>query len=91
MLSPSQASESSSDDRLDVLGRALFVETGSPGVHGRSALFETVIEGLSALITRHREPGTEVLRFPPVMSRSHVEKAGELPSPARLRLWPDRR
>ena len=73
---PSQAREALSEDRLDVLGRSLFAQTGSPGVHGRTALFETVIEGLSALITRHREPGTEVLRFPPVMSRSHVEKAG---------------
>ena len=63
-----------------MLGRSLFAQTGSPGVHGRTALFETVIEGLSALITRHREPGTEVLRFPPVMSRSHVEKAGYLAS-----------
>jgi seryl-tRNA synthetase len=49
-------------------------------VHGRTALFESVIEGLSALITRHREAGTEVLRFPPVMTRGHVEKAGYLHS-----------
>ena len=33
---------------------------------------------LSALITRRREPDTEVLRFPPVMTRRHVEKAGYL-------------
>ncbi len=77
---PSQAHESPSEDRLDVLGRSLFAQTGSPGVHGRTALFESVIDGLSALITRHREAGTEVLRFPPVMSRSHVEKAGYLAS-----------
>jgi seryl-tRNA synthetase len=80
MLSSSQARELSPEDRLDVLGRSLFAATGSPGVHGRTALFETVIEGLSALITRRREPGTEVLRFPPVMTRSHVEKAGYLGS-----------
>jgi seryl-tRNA synthetase len=66
------------EDRLEALGRSLFAPTGSDGVHGRTALFESVIDGLSALITRHREPGTEVLRFPPVMSRSHVEKAGYL-------------
>jgi seryl-tRNA synthetase len=41
-------------------------------------VFETVIEGLSAFITQRREPDTEVLRFPPVMSRRHVEKAGYL-------------
>jgi hypothetical protein len=66
------------EDRLAALGRSLFESTGSNGVHGRTALFETVIEALSALITQHREPDTEVLRFPPVMSRRHVEKAGYL-------------
>ena len=58
MLQPSQARAdvpSASEDRLDVLGRSLFAETGSPGVHGRTALFESVIDGLSALITRLRE------------------------------------
>jgi seryl-tRNA synthetase len=66
------------EDRLDALGRALSAPTGSDGVHGRTALFETVIEALSALITRHREADTEVLRFPPVMSRRHVERCGYL-------------
>ena len=66
------------EDRLAALGRSLFEPTGSNGVHGRTALFETVIAALSALITQRREPDTEVLRFPPVMSRRHVEKAGYL-------------
>ena len=44
------------------------------------ALFEDVVVGLTALISRHREPGTEVLRFPPVMSRRHLEKSGYLKS-----------
>jgi seryl-tRNA synthetase len=66
------------EDRLEALGRSLFEPTGSNGVHGRTALFETVIAALSALITQQRERDTEVLRFPPVMSRRHVEKAGYL-------------
>jgi seryl-tRNA synthetase len=66
------------EDRLEALGRSLFTPTGSNGVHARTALFETVIEALSALITRHREPDTEVLRFPPVMSRRYVERSGYL-------------
>ncbi len=66
------------EDRLEALGRALFEPTGSEGVHGRTALFETVIAALTALITRRRESDTEVLRFPPVMARRHVEKAGYL-------------
>jgi seryl-tRNA synthetase len=68
------------DDRLDPLGRSVLQSTGSGGVHARTALFEDVIQGLAGLITRHREPGTEVLRFPPVMSRRQVEKAGYLHS-----------
>ncbi len=80
VASPRRCPLPASEDRLDVLGRSLFAETGSPGVHGRTALFETVIDGLTALITRLREPGTEVLRFPPVMTRGHVEKAGYLGS-----------
>jgi seryl-tRNA synthetase len=39
-----------------------------------------VVQGLSGLITRHRERGTEVLRFPPVMNRRQVEKSGYLHS-----------
>jgi seryl-tRNA synthetase len=66
------------EHRLEALGRSLFQPTGSHGVHARMALFETIIEALSALITQHREADTEVLRFPPVMSRRHVEKAGYL-------------
>jgi seryl-tRNA synthetase len=66
------------EDRLKALGRELFAPTGSNGVHGRTELFETIIEALSALIGRHREPNTEVLRFPPVMNRRHVEKSGYL-------------
>ena len=38
------------------------------------------MNGLAALISRHREPGTEVLRFPPVMSRRQLEKSGYLKS-----------
>ena len=66
------------EDRLEALGRALFAPTGSSGVHARTALFETAIEALSTLITGHREADLEVLRFAPVMSRHHVEKAGYL-------------
>src|ERR1700722_19494992 len=64
--------------RLEVLGRSLFAATGSKGVHARTSLFETVVDALSMLVTRHREPDTEVLRFPPVMSRRYVERSGYL-------------
>ena len=53
---------------------------GVDGVYARTGLFEQVVNGLTALITEYREPGTEVLRFPPVMSRRQVEKSGYLKS-----------
>src|SRR5580698_6816386 len=65
---------------LDAIAEKLLLPTGIDGVYTRTAAFETVVEALSALISRHREPGTEVLRFPPVMSRRQVEKSGYLKS-----------
>src|SRR5580693_8374756 len=62
------------------IARALLMQSGAEGVHARSAAFEQVIEHLSILISRHREPGSEVLRFPPVMSRWQLETSGYLHS-----------
>src|SRR4029077_11047057 len=67
-------------DPLDHLADKLFHTMGADGVYARTALYEDVVEKLAALITRHREPGTEVMRFPPVMSRSQLEKSGYLKS-----------
>ena len=61
-------------DPLDPLRKALFHEMGADGVYARTALYEEMIERLAALITRHREPGTEVMRFPPVFARADYEK-----------------
>lgn len=69
-----------SKDRLDSNIHALFLPSGSDGVSARTALFEQAIDGLTVFINRLREPETEVLRFPPVMSRSQIEKAGYLHS-----------
>ncbi|MBV9862636.1 MAG: amino acid--[acyl-carrier-protein] ligase [Alphaproteobacteria bacterium] len=65
---------------LATLGPVLFRPMGADGVYARTALYEEVIERLARLISRHREPGTEILRFPPVMSRHQVEKSGYLKS-----------
>jgi seryl-tRNA synthetase len=67
-------------DTLDHLADALFHRMGSDGVYARTALYEDMVERLAALITRHREPNTEVMRFPPVMSRAQLEKSGYLKS-----------
>jgi len=67
-------------DALDHLTDTLFHRMGADGVYARTELYEDVVERLAALITRHREPGTEVMRFPPVMSRAQLEKSGYLKS-----------
>jgi seryl-tRNA synthetase len=60
--------------------QALFQSSGVDGVRARTQLFESAVEGLTGLISRLREPDTEVLRFPPVTNRSHIEKSGYLHS-----------
>jgi seryl-tRNA synthetase len=62
------------------LAETLFRSSGVDGLHARTARFERVVDGLQGLITRHREPGVEVLRFPPVMSRRNLETSGYLHS-----------
>src|SRR5580765_7721306 len=59
---------------------ALLAPMGVDGVYARTGLYEKVVDSLAALITRHREPDTEVFRFPPVMSRRILEKSGYLKS-----------
>jgi len=69
-----------STERLEAITSSILQPTAANGVQGRTAPFEEVIGGLTALITSHRAPGTEVLRFPPVMSRALLEKSGYLKS-----------
>ncbi|WFU38820.1 amino acid--[acyl-carrier-protein] ligase [Bradyrhizobium sp. CB82] len=73
-------SSSRPSDPLDYLTDLLFHEMGSPGVYGRTALYEDVVERLAVLISRYREADTEVMRFPPVMNRAQLEKSGYLKS-----------
>src|SRR4029077_20778309 len=60
--------------------QTLFHPMEIDGVYARTALYEQVIDALSGLITRNRDPGTEVLKFPPIMSRRILEKSGYLRS-----------
>src|SRR5271168_551671 len=69
-----------SENDADSLMRALLVPSPVGGVYARTGLFEQIIEGLSFFISRNREPDTQVLRFPPVMSRSQLERSGYLHS-----------
>jgi seryl-tRNA synthetase len=64
--------------KLESVAHALLRPSGVDGVYVRTALFEEIIDALSALIGRYREPDTEILRFPPVMSRRQLETSGYL-------------
>jgi seryl-tRNA synthetase len=72
--------EDAGDDRLERLARTLFHETGVDGVYARTGLYEGVVEALAALISTYRPKDAEILRFPPVMSRKHLERHGYLKS-----------
>ena len=67
-------------DPLKLTTEALLHPSGVDGVFARTAVFERVVDGLNLLISRHRAPDIEVLRFPPVMSRAHIQKSGYLGS-----------
>ncbi len=65
---------------LAALAPALFSPMGVDGVYARTALYVRICDRLEEYITALREPGTEVMRFPPVMSRKQLEKSGYLKS-----------
>jgi seryl-tRNA synthetase len=69
-----------SEDPLAHIAPALFAPMGVDGVYARSALYVRICDALETYITGLREPGVEIMRFPPVMSRKQLEKSGYLKS-----------
>jgi seryl-tRNA synthetase len=67
-------------DPLDHLTDVLFRRIGAEGVYARTELYEDIVQRLAVLIGKYREPEAEVLRFPPVMARTQVERSGYLKS-----------
>jgi seryl-tRNA synthetase len=65
---------------IESIAHALFRPLGVGGVYARTGLFEQVIDGLTALISRYRPADAEIFKFPPVTSRAQVEKSGYLKS-----------
>jgi len=63
----------------DILAR-LFTPMNVDGVYGRSGRYEDVVEGLGRYISTLRPKRAEVFRFPPVVSRTLIEKSGYLKS-----------
>jgi seryl-tRNA synthetase len=67
-------------DPVKLTADTLLHASGVEGVFARSGTFEQVVDGLNILISRHRASEAEILRFPPVMSRAHIQKSGYLGS-----------
>jgi seryl-tRNA synthetase len=60
----------------ELVHHRLLIPSGVPGVFGRSAVFEDVLESFDRLVSAAgRKEGAEVLRFPPVMNRHDFERS----------------
>jgi seryl-tRNA synthetase len=65
----------------ELLDRGLLLQSGVPGLYGRSGDFEDVREGVADLVTRAVQPEhPERLRFPPLLPRRDLETVGYLKS-----------
>lgn len=67
-------------NNINSIARSLLQSDGVVGIYGLTDVFERVIDGLAAFIGTLREPETEVLRFPPVVSLSRLQTSGYLQS-----------
>lgn len=65
---------------LDHLEPRLFTRMGANGIYARTALYAGLLERLERYVDGLRDPQIEVMRFPPVMSRSQLERSGYLGS-----------
>jgi seryl-tRNA synthetase len=80
MTVPGPEAIAAADDPLAPLAGSLFQPLGVEGVYARTALYEGVMVRLAEFVSRERDARTEILRFPPVMSRRQLEKSGYLKS-----------
>lgn len=66
--------------RDDVLAAGWLRPGGSEGVYARSADFEAVVAGISALVAAASQESPTVLRFPPIEARADFVRTGYLAS-----------
>lgn len=65
----------------ELVGHGHFLPSGEPGLYGRGTVFEEVRNRFDALVTRVCAPDKpETPRFPPIIPRRTLEKAGYLKS-----------
>lgn len=67
--------------RLELLDAGVLIATSSPGIYGRSAVFERILTGLDAVLTEMAAPlQATALRFPPVYPRADFERTDYIAS-----------
>jgi len=67
--------------RDELVEAGILVPTGTEGLYGRSALYESVVDGVEQLaVTTAASERTLSYRFPPVMPRQVLEQTGYLSS-----------
>jgi seryl-tRNA synthetase len=67
--------------RDELLRHGLLIATGVSGVYGRSGEFEDTVQRVDRLVAGAGAPdGAEVMRFPPILNRTHFERSGFLKS-----------
>lgn len=78
-MSEAQHNENTFLDQL--LQHGLLISSPTTGIYGRSGVFEDVVSRLEDAITATgRDSGTEIMRFPPVVSRETTEQSGYMSS-----------
>jgi seryl-tRNA synthetase len=67
--------------RLELLDAGVLIATSSPGIYGRSAVFERILAGLDAVLTEMAAPlQATAMRFPPVYPRADFERTDYIAS-----------
>jgi len=67
--------------RDQLLQQGLLIGTGVPGVYGRSREFENTVDLVDRLVASlGAADSPEVMRFPPILNRTHLERSGYLKS-----------
>jgi seryl-tRNA synthetase len=67
--------------RDELVRHGLLIPSGVPGLYGRNGVFEGVIEQVEHYVTRLGAPDhADVMRFPPILSRTHFERSDYLKS-----------
>lgn len=71
--------------RDELLQAGLLISMGVDGLYGRSGLFERVVDGINAAVSKVGDPDRpDVMRFPPGIGKWQLEQSGYLNSSPQL-------